>query len=290
MATNVTLLTARSEIAKRATEFVMGTATGGSTTTLIDVNNLQYVDSYWNEQTVLFTSGANNGLQRKISAYTSATSQATLYSALTGAVVSGVTYELYRRFSPVDIKGALNAAINNAWPSFYEKTVFSITPTQDTLTYAFPSGVDLGTQGIQRVEYQAHTLPTQTTWPYQELSTDMYDVTERWTGTQSQKTLQLKFNPESNRLLRLTYGSPLRPVSADGDIISLGDPDVEWLYAKAIEQLWRMEASRSESVARKDALEERSAWAAKATELERKLGNPVDPAPLRRTRFYVMGA
>src|SRR5687767_8652445 len=111
MATSVTLAQARRAIAARASEFVMATATGGSTTTVIDTNNLQYVDSYWNEQYVLFTSGTNTGLIRKISAYTSATSQATLYSSVTSAVVSGDTVEFYRRFSPADHKTALNAAI-----------------------------------------------------------------------------------------------------------------------------------------------------------------------------------
>lgn len=288
MASSITLLSARAEIARRSSEFVSGTATGGSTTTLIDVNNLQYVDSYWNEQTVLFTSGANNGLQRKINAYTSATSQATLYSSVTSAVASGDTYQLYRRFSPADIKGALNAAINNAWPSFYEKTIYYITPIQDQLQYAFPSGLGLGTQGLVKIEYQAHNLPTQTTWPYQQLGTDMYDVLESWSGTQNVKTLQLKFVASPTRLLRLTYGSPLRQVSADADVISLGDPEAEWLYAKSIEELWRLEASRSEAAARKDAMEERSSWKSKADDLERKLGDPPDPQPLRRTRFYVV--
>jgi hypothetical protein len=287
----VTLASARRAIAARASEFLQGTATSGSTTTLIDTNNLQYVDSYWNEQTVLFTSGTNNGLQRKISAYTSATSQATLYTAASAAVVSGDTYELYRRFSPADHKTAINGAINKSWPLFYERAFYSITPTQDTLTYAWPSGLDLGSQGFMKLEYQAHTLPTQTTFPYQTLGTDMYDITEKWNASLgiSQKTLQLRFNPESNRLLRMTFGTPLRAVSADADVISLADPETEWLYAKSIEELWRLEANRSESVARKDAKEQLATAMAEANRLERILGNPPDPAPLRRTRFYVSG-
>src|SRR2546430_894321 len=120
MASSVLLSTARQELAKRASEFVQGTATGGSTTTVIDTNNLQYVDSYWNEQYILFTSGANNGLTRKVSAFTSASSQATLYSAVT-AVASGDTFEFYRRFSPNDHKTALNAAINKSWRAFYQR-------------------------------------------------------------------------------------------------------------------------------------------------------------------------
>jgi hypothetical protein len=269
----------------------MVTATGGSTTTIIDSNNLQYVDSYWNEQTVLFTSGTNNGLQRKISAYTSATSQATLYSAATAAVVSGDTAELYRRFSPTDIKTALNAAINKSWPHFYEKVVAVATPIHDTLQYTFPTGPDMGDKGLVAVQYQVHTLAAQSTWPYQTLvNGEDYEVVEDYStaANYSVKTLQLKFNPESNRLLRLIFGGPLTPVSADADLIRLGTPDVEWLYAKSIEELWRLEAARSESVARKDAQQERSAWAAEADSLQKSLGHQWPQAPLKRTRFHVI--
>lgn len=285
----VTLASARRAIAARASEFVQGTATGGSTTTLIDTNTLQYVDSYWNEQSVLFTSGTNNGLVRKVSAFTSATSQATLYSAVTAAVVSGDTYEFYRRFSPADHKTALNAAINKSWPNFYEKVSFAITPTQDTLTYNFPSGLDLGNKGLLRLEYQVHTLATQTTFPYQGLATDMYEIREDWDGTQSVKTLQLKFNPETNRLLRLIYGSPLRQVSADADVISIADPETEWLYAQAKAELWRLETNRSDAVARKDAQQMLTSSQGEADRLARDLGDPPEPSPLRRTRFYVLG-
>lgn len=292
MPTSVTLAQARREIASRAAEFIQGTATGGSTTTLIDTNTLQYVDSFWNEQTVLFTSGTNNGVQRKVQTFTSASSQATLYSAATAAVVSGDTYELYRRFSPTDIKTALNAAINKSWPYFYEKVVATTTATQDTLQYSFPTGPEIGDKGLIGIEYQRFTLASQTTWPYARLTAgDDYDLTEDYSTTSnfSIRTLQLKFNPETNRLIRFIYGGPLTSVSADADLVRLGNPEIEWLYAKSIEELWRLEAARSEAVARKDAMEERSAWAAEADKLRNTLGQAWPPKPIRRTRFVVGG-
>ena len=73
--------TARQEIARRAAQFLQGMATGGSTTTVIDANNLTYVDNYWNEAAVLFTSGTNNGLVRKVQTFSSASTQATRFRA-----------------------------------------------------------------------------------------------------------------------------------------------------------------------------------------------------------------
>src|SRR5690242_16913330 len=105
---SVTLATARQEIAARAQEFLMGTATGGTASTVVDANNLTAADGYWEETTILATSGTNNGLTRRVQTFTSSSNTLTLYSALTAAVASGDTYELYRRFRPTDIKTALN--------------------------------------------------------------------------------------------------------------------------------------------------------------------------------------
>jgi hypothetical protein len=291
MASSVIRSTARQELAKRAAEFIQGTATGGSTTTVIDVNNLLYVDAYWNEQYILFTSGANNGLTRKVSAFTSASSQVTLYSAVT-AVASGDTYELYRRFSPTDHNTALNAAINKSWPAFYQHRSTAVaTATQDTLQYGFPTGPDLGDKGLIGIEYQRWTLASQSTFPFQMLSAQDYEVREDYstTANASLKTLQLRFNPDTNRLIRFVFGSPIQQVATDAARITLGDPELEWLYAQSKAELWRIEANRSEAVARKDALQMIALSESEADKLKKDLGHYWPPRPIRRTRFYLGG-
>src|SRR5260221_6554588 len=274
MATSVLLSTARQELAKRASEFLQGTATGGSTTTVIDVNNLQYVDSYWNEQVVLFTSGSNNGLQRKVQAFTSSTNQATLYSAVISSVMSGDTYELSRRFSPNDHKTALNAAINKSWPAFYQdRSTAVVTGLADTLQYGFPTGPDIGDKGLVAIEYQVWTQAAQSTFPYQVLAPDDYEVRVNWDTIANARlrTLQLRFNPDSNRLIRFVFGSPIPQVSADADRIRMGDPELEWLYAQSKAELWRVEANRSEARARKDALQMMSEPQGEAANLKKDL-------------------
>ena len=75
---------------------VTGTATGGTTTTLIDTNNLTQANDYWNWGIVTFTSGNNNGSSRKILDFDAATDTATFDYALDNAVAIGDTYTIYR--------------------------------------------------------------------------------------------------------------------------------------------------------------------------------------------------
>ncbi len=75
---------------------VIGSATGGTTTTVIDTVNLTQADDYWNWGTIIFTSGNNNGDSRKIIDFDNATKKATLDYALNNAVIVGNTFIIYR--------------------------------------------------------------------------------------------------------------------------------------------------------------------------------------------------
>lgn len=284
---STTLLLARAEIAARAAEFLASTATGGSTTTIVDSPNLNDTDGYWAETTVLVTSGTNSGSQRRVQTFTSSTATLTLYSAFTAAVASGVTYELYRRFTPADIKTALNRAINIGAPDFREKVRAVATGVTDTLQYAFPSGLALLDKGLVGIEYQYYVDATQATWPFSKVPSDLYDILEDYSGSGTIKTLQLKFNPTTNRLIRFVYDAPLGNVSADADVIHLDLPELEWLYTQSVTELWRIETSRTADANRRTALEELARWESNADRLRRQLGQEQPSRPLRRTRFTV---
>lgn len=75
---------------------VFGTATGGTTSTVIDTVNLTQVDDYWNFGVVTFTSGNNIGESRKIVDFDNATKKATLDYALDTTVIAGDTFTIYR--------------------------------------------------------------------------------------------------------------------------------------------------------------------------------------------------
>lgn len=284
-----TLATTRAEVSRRAQEFLQGTATGGSTSTVIDVNGLTSPDNYWDESVILITSGTNNGLQRRVQSFTASTSTLTVYSAFTGAVASGSSYELYRRFTPGDIDVAINRALNIAAPDFREKVRAVATATMNTLQYGFPTGPDFMDKGLVSIEYQTYTAADKATWPYQKLSPDQYDILEDADANGTTiRTLQLRFNPETNRLIRFVYDGPLGSVATGTDRIRLDRPELEWLYTQSVAELWRIEASRNSDANRKASVEELARWEANADRLRRQLAPERAPAPLRRTMFRVI--
>lgn len=281
----VTLAQARQEVARRATEFIQGTDNGGSTTVVTDTNNLNYVDGYWAEAWILGTSGANNDVLRRTNAYTQASSSVTVYQAF-GSSFSGQSYDLYRRFNPFsDIKNAINRALNVGAPDFREKHRDVLTATFNTLQYAFPTM--LMDKGLVAIEYQWYVDSSQTSWPFQKLSTDLYKVIESWDATNGQmsKILQLNFNPETNKLIRFVYDMPLPNVSTSTDNIHLDLPELEWLYTQATAELWRIEATRTSGATKQNALETAARADAEADKLRRQLAPETPQRPLRRSTF-----
>lgn len=283
---STTLSGARTEIASRAGEFLAGATTQTTNqTNVTDTNNLQFIDAYWQEATVLFTSGANNGSARRVQTYTGSSSTAVLYSNAPTTIASGVSFELYRRFTPADVKTALNRALAIGAPDFREKVRAVATATQDTLQYALPTSPDL--RWLVAIEYQHYTQSGQSDWPYKRLDPSLYDIIEDFDGSLSAKKLQLRFNPETNRLIRFIYDAPLGTVSADTDVIHLDYPELEWLYTQSVAELWRIETTRTTDASRNAALSETARWDQAADVIRRRLTQPAT-APLRRTRFYTV--
>lgn len=282
---SVTLATARAAVSARAQEFIAGQATGGSTTTLSDANLLTHADGYWDETSVLALDGTNVGQVRRVQTFTAATSTLNFYSAMTGAVASGVRYELYRRFDPTTVDRAINRAINVGAPDFREKARAVATAITDTLQYAFPSGPEFRERNLIGIEYQVYDGATQTTWPFTKLNQADYEIIEDWVGSSTQRLLQLRFNPTTNKLIQFVYEGTLGNVATSTDVIHLDAPEVEWLYAQSVAELWRMETSRTIDANRKAAIEETARWEADADKLRRRLRHPDPQRPLRRTVF-----
>jgi hypothetical protein len=160
----------------------------------------------------------------------------------------------------------------------------------NTLTYALPTSPDMLDKGLVGVEYQWYTDPSQVDWPYQKVSTDLYEIIEAWdtVSNRSKKTLQLKFNPETNKLIRMVFDGPLGNVSLDADLIHLDLPELEWLYQQATAEVWRMEVSRTSDASKKAALEELARHETRADQLRRQLAKEQPQRPLRRSSFRVI--
>lgn len=290
---SATLATIRQEVSKRADEFVSGTATGGSTTTLADTAKLQNPDSYWNEAEVLFTSGTNDGVARRVSAFVSSTSTLTVYgAALAAAVAAGHTYDLRRRFPVSDVDIAINRAINVAGPDFREKVRVDVTLTADTYTYAVPISANpvLSDRGLVRVEYGDTSVNS--TRPLAPLPAGLYEIIEDYDAASTNalvKTVALKFNPYTGYTLRLIFEGPLANLSAAADILHLDLPQLEFIYTQAVAELWRIEAGRTTGQTRTESLQELARSEAYADRLRRSLGLEHKQQPLKRTVFRVTG-
>lgn len=79
-----------------------GTASGGSTNTLIDAGRTESSD-HWNGMVILITSGANAGLARMIVGFNAASDTITFQQPVPNAIVTGVTYEILPA-GPADVE------------------------------------------------------------------------------------------------------------------------------------------------------------------------------------------
>jgi hypothetical protein len=97
---------------------VAGTATGGSTTTLIDTAKLTQADDFWNGQFLYLPTADEN---RIISDFTASSDTLTVVEPFT-ATASGAAYEIWSSFTAHEVNDAINQALRDAWPYFFVQT------------------------------------------------------------------------------------------------------------------------------------------------------------------------
>lgn len=180
------------------------TATGGSTTTIVDSTHSEAND-FWNDGTIWITSGNAANSSRKVLDWVLSS---TLYSvtALSSAVANGNTYNVLVGDWPRD---KLWDFLNNALRDIGDvpaKSV-SLTTVADQEAYTLPAGVF----NVITVE-----MATSLTTPY------VY-VPQVGTWYEQAGSLYFKTNKEPKEtgyILRLTYASPHAVMDADADTIS----------------------------------------------------------------------
>lgn len=143
-----TLEQLRTELAQAVARHFEGTATGGTTTTLIDTGGL----ARWTADDALkgallyisttTDSLAPQGESRRIEAYDESTSTITVSVAFSAAPASGDTYEIF--LAPLTLDqwdGAINDAIRDAWPELFIPAIEEVTPT-GALSYDLNAATD----------------------------------------------------------------------------------------------------------------------------------------------------
>ena len=143
-----TLEQLRTALAWAVSRMFAGTATGGSTTTLIDTSGLErYTETDALKGALLYISDTDDGLapegeSRRIQSFNITTNTITVDRAFGAAVESGDTYEIY--LAPLSLDqwdGCVNDAINDAWPDLFSPATEDVSPT-GALTYALSSAAD----------------------------------------------------------------------------------------------------------------------------------------------------
>ncbi len=125
----------RTRLAREVSRLVSGTATGGTTTTIIDTAGLnRYTETDALKGAIAYIKAAGGaapeGQWRWITAFAPATDTLTVDRAFTATVEAGDTYELY--LAPLELEqwnDAINQAILDAWPEVYDVEYLDIVPT-----------------------------------------------------------------------------------------------------------------------------------------------------------------
>jgi hypothetical protein len=177
-----------------------GTATGGSTTSLIDTVELTQADDFWNKGTVWVlydAAGAGAAPQGEfsvISAFTASSDTATLRSTLTAAIATGDKYAIARPRYPLSL---LTSKINEVLRQIpiQKDDISTVTIAADQTEYSLPSDVwDLK-------QVWAHTDDdTNATQPVQ-----IFDWSVKKSATGTANVLMLERQFDADTLLTLKY-------------------------------------------------------------------------------------
>lgn len=159
----------RTALAESVARLFSGTATGGTTTTLIDTDGLdRFTETDALKGALLYISDTTDDLAPEgesefIKSYNATTNTLTLYRALTAAPGAGDTYEIY--LAPLDLAQwdqCINDAIKGAWPEVFTPATEDVAPT-GALTYALSAAADrvLGAEitfGVNLIGYPSQPL------------------------------------------------------------------------------------------------------------------------------------
>lgn len=135
-----TLAEATLDLARVIYAVLESTATGGSTTTLVDSSLAAvYSDDHWNQGTIWFLSGALAGKTAVITDYTGSTGTFT-FATQTSAVANGISYAVISKFYP---RYVLRQAINRVIQSvgMLPATDETLVSVADQEVYTLPAGV-----------------------------------------------------------------------------------------------------------------------------------------------------
>jgi len=205
-------------IATQFGPYTSGTATGGSTTTLIDTAGLYEPDDYWNGHYLYITdttdSGDPKGEERPITDYGRSSATLETSPAFSASLAAGDTYEILsvRR---AQIVRAIDDAIRNAGDSWlvYIEDSSTVDLADDTYSYSLPADL-------------VHLLQI---WVREDTDDPWKRVPEKdWYVGGTPGAAKLYFHSadswDSDQTLRLDYLRLQGTLVSDSDTLDVGSP------------------------------------------------------------------
>jgi hypothetical protein len=189
-----------------------GTATGGSTTSLVDTVELIQADDFWNKGTVWVTydaggaGAAPQGEYSVITAFTASSDTATLRSTLTAAIAVGDKYAIARPRYPLAL---LTSKINEVLRTIpiQKDDISTVTIAADQLEYSLPADVwDLKQVWVHTDDDTNATQPVQ-----------IFDWSVKKSATGTANVLMLERQFATDTLLTLKYLTDHQTLRASTD-------------------------------------------------------------------------
>lgn len=167
---------------RHVTDLLNGTATGGSTTTLIDTMNVIQDNAYFERGTLWIHSGTHAG---KVWQVTDHAGNTLTFATVTGAIAAGVRFSVARGVFPWEqIKGAIQQALDGQWVTGHDD---SLTGDGVTAEFVLPSGV-------------ADIYAVKT-----EDANGEFNVENHWEERLGSLVFEKEFEPEDGEIIHIYY-------------------------------------------------------------------------------------
>jgi hypothetical protein len=211
-------------------DLVLGTATGGSTTTLIDTADRYEQDDTLNGMFVKIYSGTGLGKERLVNDYVQSTSTITIGGSAWTAPIAGSLYELHSRFSAAQYDVYCKMALRD----LTRRCKLLETVVDESLTAGandYEHNVPAGVVAIESVEVANATPPDGT--GYDALPWDAWDIRRAATRvlTLDKTYAELYGLPTTGRTIRVIGWDRLAMPTLDADTYLVNPEPIALLAA-----------------------------------------------------------
>ena len=218
-------------VARAYGHYLRGTATGGSTSTVVDSAALTEANDFWNNHRVYIVEDAGGagaapeGEERQVTDHNQGTTTLTVSPAFTAAVATGDVYEILPARRD-DIVEAINQAIRSAGDTW-------LVPVEDTSSV---------TVGVGDFDYSlpADLVALLAVWRREDASSAWTVVPPaHWRMYGTPGSLNLYFNTldsvDAGDTLRLDYLARVSQLEDDTDTLGIGEPAEDELVQYVVE-------------------------------------------------------